>query len=82
MRSEVTKTGTVRALFSPQSGKVTLLEFSFDAVSSWRQLQHASGNGGGLKFTPTFLSSKRFAWFDAQFYRFFHFDFLLNPCLI
>ena len=32
MRSEFTKTGTVRALFSPLSGKVKLLEFSFDAV--------------------------------------------------
>jgi len=41
-RCEVIKVGTVRAEFSPTTNKISLLEFSFDAVSFWRQIQHAS----------------------------------------
>mmetsp|Transcript_42121 Transcript_42121/g.57473 ORF Transcript_42121/g.57473 Transcript_42121/m.57473 type:complete len:537 (-) Transcript_42121:431-2041(-) len=55
LRREVSEQGSLQVTFNKHD-KIVRLEYVFDAVSCWRQMQDAVG-GGGLRLIPNFLAS-------------------------
>ena len=56
LRCEILKRGALLVAFN-QEDKIIRLEFSFDTVSFWRQLQEARGSRGPMEIMPTSVAA-------------------------